>query len=92
MADYISREALRDALYEQDAITMRGVAIINRFPAADVEPVRHGRWVHDGDYRSWSERIICSECGHFGGTYAYQLSPYCPRCGAKMQKGIYHDD
>ena len=35
---YIEREALRDALYEADAITMKGVAIINQFPAADVAP------------------------------------------------------
>lgn len=26
--EYIEREALRDALYEADAITMRGVAIL----------------------------------------------------------------
>ena len=38
---YIEREALRDALYEADAITMKGVAIINQFPAADVAPVVH---------------------------------------------------
>ena len=39
MSDYISREALRDVLYEEDAITMKGVAILNTFPAADVRPV-----------------------------------------------------
>ena len=37
--DYIERTALRDALYAADAITMKGVAIINQFPAADVQPV-----------------------------------------------------
>ena len=29
MAEYIEREALRDALYDADAITMNGVKIIN---------------------------------------------------------------
>ena len=44
MDDYIKREALRDALYDADAITMNGVKILNQFPSSDVEPVRHGRW------------------------------------------------
>ena len=38
---YIERETLRDALYEADAITMKGIAIINQFPAAEVAPVVH---------------------------------------------------
>ena len=44
--DYIDRKALRDALYDADAITMNGVKILNQFPAADVAPVRHGKWLH----------------------------------------------
>ena len=43
MAEYIEREALRDALYDADAITMSGVKILNQFPAANVAPVR--RWI-----------------------------------------------
>ena len=43
MAEYIEREALRDALYDADAITMNGVKILNQFPAADVAPVVHCR-------------------------------------------------
>ena len=45
MDEYIEREALRDALYDADAITMSGVKILNQFPGADVAKVRHGRWV-----------------------------------------------
>lgn len=41
MAEYVDRFALRDALYDADAITMRGVKIINQFPSAvDAVPVR----------------------------------------------------
>jgi len=36
MAEYIERKAVRDALYDADAITMRGVEILNQYPAADV--------------------------------------------------------
>ena len=45
MDDYIKREALRDALYDADAITMNGVKILNQFPSSDVAPVRHGQWI-----------------------------------------------
>ena len=41
MAEYVDRFALRDALYDADAITMRGVKIINQFPTAvNAETVR----------------------------------------------------
>jgi len=41
MNDLVSRSALRDLLYEEDAITMRGLAMLNTFPTVDaVEVVR----------------------------------------------------
>ncbi len=43
MAEYIDREAVRNALYEADAITMHGVEILNQYPAADV--VERPRWI-----------------------------------------------
>jgi len=84
---YTKKESLRDALYDADAITMRGVAIINTFPDADVAPVRHGRWEkkHD-DVCYWHE---CSECGERLPLNQWRQpwqSPYCPNCGAKMDK------
>ena len=51
------------------------IDIIDDFPAADVAPVRHGRWLLDGS---------CSEC------MANPLTThkkYCPNCGAKMDGG-----
>ena len=82
MAEYIDKEALRDALYDADAITMNGVKILNQFPSSDVEPVRNGRWVpvlHVGDccYR-------CSECQFLRDAYLLDIGNYCPNCGAKM--------
>lgn len=52
MAEYVDRFALRDALYDADAITMRGVKIINQFPTAvDAVPVVRCRdckhWLKD---------------------------------------------
>lgn len=81
MDDYIKREALRDALYDADAITMNGVKILNQFPSSDVAPVRHGRW------KCTKPCPVCGE-DRFKGLdadiWADWEPPYCPNCGAKM--------
>lgn len=79
MAEYIDLEALRDALYDADAITMNGVKILNQFPSADVAQVRHGRWGSNGIPDSMLS--ACSVCGFGCGAYSFQ---YCPNCGARM--------
>ena len=79
MAEYIDKEALRDALYGADAITMNGVKILNQFPSSDVEPVRHGRWIASHD-----EFCACSICKY--PVYAcWNQTNYCPNCGADMR-------
>ena len=85
MAEYIEREALRDTLYDADAITMSGVKILNQFPAADVTPVVHGRWENGNP--------ICPVCGEDkfkdldADIWCDWLPPFCPNCGAKMDGG-----
>ena len=81
MAEYIDREALRDALYDADAITMSGVKILNQFPAADVAPVRHGQWLPQVvlGQKAWD----CSECKTLGSPHW----KWCPVCGAMMHGG-----
>ena len=81
MAEYIERKALRDALYDADAITMSGVKILNQFPGADVAPVRHGRWMPQVvlGQKAWD----CSECKTLGSPHW----KWCPVCGAKMDGG-----
>ena len=41
--DLVSRIALRNALYDADAITMQGVKIINQFPSINAVEVVRGR-------------------------------------------------
>lgn len=55
--------------------------LIMRLPAADVEPVRHGRWgKKQGGF--W-EFAACSLCGEKTPTVG--ITPnYFPNCGAKM--------
>ena len=78
MAEYIERKALRDTLYDADAITMSGVKILNQFPGADVAPVRHGRWLPQVvlGQKAWD----CSECKTLGSPHW----KWCPVCGAMM--------
>ena len=54
--------------------------------AADVSPVRHGRWEKQSGLYS------CSECGRTcpydvqADVIEYWTCNYCPNCGAKMDK------
>ena len=89
MTEYIERKALRDTLYDANAITISGVKILNQFPSADVAPVRHGRWVDNH----------CTACGmmpmgdemwklcDFEPPRFEKFMDYCPNCGAKMDGG-----
>ena len=82
MAEYIDKEAIRDALYDADAITMNGVKILNQFPSVDVVDVVRCRdcigrstWYNDAEYG-------CAVCG---------MSGMCPKsedgfCSYGIQK------
>ena len=92
MAEYIEREAvvmeLNKTYDNMNAMGaqfycgfMNAVHRIKDFPAADVAPVRHGRWIID----SANGKIACSSCGCIYLGYNGRLEPnYCPNCGSKM--------
>ena len=99
MAEYIEREALMRRIKEihcAECDSYHGVRCracwvddtldyIDSEPAADVAPVRHGRWIDaypDIEPHPMFMYGICSECGFEQGIFKY-LS-YCPNCGAKM--------
>lgn len=94
MIEYIERKAIRDALYDADAITMSGVKILNQFPVADVAPVRHGIWISLTDCSNAG--VYCSVCNKkvWKEDYAWcnrknkLRSNYCPNCGAKMDSEL----
>ncbi len=85
MAVYIEREAICYQLEKQESIDgqpraiRRARRIVADFPAADVVPVRHGRWIKDGE----DGPVYCSECGEEHEWEDYRAS-YCDTCGAKM--------
>ena len=61
-------------------------------PTIEAAPVVHGRWIpieYDGyadGYPVW-DLWECSECREEHSGDEDTLTPYCPNCGAKMDKG-----
>ena len=58
---------------------------IDQIKPTDVQPVKHGRWIHFND----DGFIFCTECKHeayWDTDYGQQLFDYCPYCGARMIK------
>lgn len=51
-------------------------------PAADVAPVRHGRWIEQEKY-TFGVMYDCSICGDRILDNGHSWN-YCPNCGAKM--------
>lgn len=101
MTEYIEREAISEGIrkyyYKNPPNSSYGEgfdrgldraqrAILNA-PAADVAPVRHGKWIDKGEY------AVCMECGGRSGTQYDGVEPiplmtqFCPNCGAKMEEG-----
>lgn len=98
MSDYISREAALEAFENADADVMEDYGdgtsdwgfgrenireTLISIPAADVEPVVHGRW-EKSEYRGFVRCSVCKDAyidedwlssGKWGG---------CPNCRAKM--------
>ena len=91
MNEYIERERLLRRFNIDDMMNVNGTLItledarntISNFPAADVVPVKHGRWVC-GDYYDVGD--VCSECD-WDSQMICSSYRYCPNCGAKMDRG-----
>lgn len=46
MSDYIGRDAAMEIVKRTSGDYAAAFSEIRKFPAADVEPVRHGRWIY----------------------------------------------
>lgn len=51
--------------------------LINDAPTIDAEPVRHGKWMHNGFME-----VKCNNCGNV--FHELEDTNYCPHCGYKM--------
>ena len=101
MAEYIDRDAIYTAFANactdvleraSEIYYIAGfsyehvIEILDDIPAADVAPVRHGRW--DGDNCTvcklpWNYNMTqnADDWGYFD-----PMPDYCPNCGAKMDE------
>lgn len=100
MDEYISREAVINITAETGAWETQNR--VGELPAADVEPVRHGRWIRGKNKSAFPAKHpaiwYCSCCGEMirynDSMGAYQkikkkvneVNPRCRRCGAKMNE------
>lgn len=94
MKEYIERKAV-EKMFENAQIITYGEwcgyctddVNLDSIPAADVAPVRHGRWIFDHMTGEWSYYSYCSECGHqefFANESVEKRHRYCYSCGALM--------
>lgn len=99
MKEYIERAAVEEMLENAQLISdgeycgyCTEDVNLGSIPAADVAPVRHGKWKPvkynaccscGKSYGTY--HFLCSACNHIAYSQPYGLT-YCPNCGARMDK------
>lgn len=89
MAEYIDIDkaiVVIDTRGREIETTVRHILDFNKgtYEAADVAPVRHGRWIKTIGENGVTSACRCNLCGFEDNRYL--LFNYCPWCGAKMDK------
>ena len=81
MAEYLEKETFKSWMKENITENPMILTAIDYAPSADAEIVRHGYWDDSLD------GIVpyCSVCGRTHRCIN-RTPPYCPNCGAKMDK------
>ena len=103
MAEYIEREAISEEIRKYyyknppnfsygegfDRGLDRAQRAILDAPAADVAPVRHGKWeiVVGSNGKEYMVCTCCRVSQDLTGVFTY-----CPNCGAKMDEGDNNSD
>lgn len=99
MAEYICREAIIEDLekkieagnvaLDEDVWINKGIKIairdIKDSKTADVQPVKHGKWILEKQPDGAPYCFHCSVCDvDFRKIYIRTKYDYCPDCGARM--------
>lgn len=95
MDEYIKRatvtnhlDACMDTIWKPEIVALK--CFVEGIPAADVAPVRHGRWItweeagNDIPSPHRHECSVCHDAAQVLVNGVELLSDYCPNCGAKM--------
>ena len=61
--------------------------IIDQLHTVDAEPVKHSHWIY---FRGLNGMKQC-KCAECLTSYGNMDTPYCPNCGAKMDKERTHE-
>lgn len=87
------RNGKKQELYPVGGVVCRACELndaldaLEDYPAADVAPVVHGKWVKHGfvrfDNQASTGSVECSNCHRF----LPMPENYCPNCGAMMEVG-----
>ena len=90
--EYIEREAvivtIKDLPFQQDIEDLGIYEEIKEVPSADVESVRHGRWIDMGVFDAHYQPVYqCSECNKQVADNYISCHKYCLHCGARMDGG-----
>lgn len=103
MAEYIERDALvrqiscnmaeyvgaPDDVLKHDEQCNYAISCVESAPAADVAPVVHSYWEHK--ITSYGEIVgICHNC-KYPVSWFWELTKFCPNCGARMDGGNEND-
>lgn len=89
--EYIDREAFKDEYLCCGYLPELSEDEFDAFPAADVAPVRHGRW-------RWVAYDANPKIGNWHCTYcnripkSFQKEDFCPNCGAIMDLQEEYND
>lgn len=100
--EYIEREAAKNAFPRAEADAFENCRyctcldseqigeILDNIPAADVVPVRHGRWNESrsvlGTTTGGTTIYYGYECSVCGGLLGRKGDAFCYKCGARMDK------
>lgn len=81
MAGYIERETLYELLKDEDRCGYLDRLDIASVTAADVAPVRHGKWIENYGAPNVKRCSVCKTERWAKDSWWR----YCPNCGAKMR-------
>lgn len=94
MSRYIDAQKLKDAMNIEDDANgnfniITALKCVDDAPTADVQEVRHGKWIYCGHHEFHGHVFECSVCGRYlfanSKEDVYVEYPYC-HCGAKMDE------